>query len=130
MASNFSTTLGYMGIEDAEAEVIRRECQFLDPEVRRRPEILRSLLHPEFVEFGASGRVWDAQSTIDALTSEQDSYEITGTDFRTLRLAPGAILLTFKTRTLERVCLRSSIWILDDGNQWRLRFHQGTVTTE
>lgn len=116
--------------EEVFAEVIRRESQFFDPEVRRHSELLRALLHPDFVEFGASGRIWNTQSIIEALTTEEDPSEITGTDFHAALLAPDVILLTFKTITLERVCLRSSIWMRGDENQWQLRFHQGTVTTE
>jgi hypothetical protein len=117
-----------MDTENSCAEVIRRERLLLDAEVRRQPELLRALLHPEFIEFGASGRTWDLQSTIEALTAEGTNYEITGTDFLALPLAADAILLTFKTTDPGRVCLRSSIWIRSDSGQWLLRFHQGTAT--
>ena len=117
-----------MSIDEACAEVIRRERQFFDPEVRRQPDRLRALLHPEFIEFGASGRIWDFQSTIEALSAEQTAYEILGSDFQALPLAPDAILLTFKTSSPGRVCLRSSIWIRTNSNEWLLRFHQGTIT--
>lgn len=119
-----------MSTEEMCAEVIRRERQLLDPEVRRQSDLVRALLHPEFVEFGASGHIWNAESIIDALTSEQLPNEITATDFRALPLAPDVILLTFKTDSAGRVCLRSSVWIRSDDNQWLLRFHQGTVNIE
>jgi hypothetical protein len=119
-----------MNTEEACAEVVRRERQLLDPEVRRQPELVRVLLHPEFVEFGASSRIWNAESITHALTSEQTAHEITATDFLALPLAPDAILLTFKTETAGRTCLRSSVWIRSEGNKWLLRFHQGTAITE
>jgi len=119
-----------MSTEEACAEVIRRERQLLDVEVRRQPDLVRALLHPEFVEFGASGRIWNADSIIDVLASEQAPDEITATDFLALLLAPDVILLTFKTDSARRACLRSSVWIRSDGEKWLLRFHQGTVITE
>lgn len=119
-----------MSTEELCAEVIRRERLLLDPEVRRQPDRVRALLHPEFVEFGASGRIWNAESITHTLASEQTSYEITATDFLALPLAPDAILLTFKTESAGRACLRSSVWIRSEGNKWLLRFHQGTVITK
>ena len=119
-----------MSAEAACNEVIHRERQLLDPEVRRQPDLMRALLHPQFVEFGASGRTWNVESIIDALTSEQTSHEITATDFLALPLAPDVILLTFKTDSAGRICLRSSVWVRSDDDQWLLRFHQGTVIIE
>lgn len=118
-----------MSNEEACAEIIRRERQLLDPEIRRQPDLVRALLHPEFVEFGASGSIWNAESTIDALASEQTPDEITATDFLASSLAPDVILLTFKSDSASRACLRSSVWIRSDGNKWLLRFHQGTIIT-
>lgn len=40
------------------AEVERLERALLDPSVRADPGRVAALLHPEFVEFGASGTVW------------------------------------------------------------------------
>lgn len=119
-----------MSAEEACNEVIRRERQLLDPEMRRQPDLVRTLLHPEFLEFGASGRIWNAESIIDALTAEQTSHEITATDFLATPLAPDVILLTFKTDSAGQACLRSSVWIQGDGHKWLLRFHQGTVITK
>ena len=119
-----------MTTEEVCAEVIRRERRLLDPEVRRQPELVRALLHPEFFEFGASGRIWNSDSIIGILASEQAPDEIMATDFLALPLSPDAILLTFKTDSAGRACLRSSIWIRGDRNAWLLRFHQGTVITK
>jgi hypothetical protein len=41
---------------------IQGELRLLDPEIRRSPEQVGALLHPEFHEFGASGRRWDRAS--------------------------------------------------------------------
>ena len=120
-------TLDPMSAEEACVEVIRREQQLLDPEVRRQPDLVRALIHPEFVEFGASGRIWDTESIIEALVSEQTHDEIEATDFLAMPLAPDVVLLTFKTDSAGRACLRSSVWIRSDEDKWLLRFHQGTI---
>lgn len=119
-----------MSTDEACSEVIRLERQLLDPEVRRQPDLVRALLHPEFVEFGASGRVWNAESIIDALASAKTSEEMTATDFMAVSLAVDVILLTFKTENTGRTCLRSSVWIRSEGDKWHLRFHQGTIIDE
>lgn len=127
---NIATSSAYplsVSIEEACAEVIRSECLLLDPEVRRSPERVRALLHPDFLEFGASGRVWDIESIIDSLASEKVPIEIVATDFQTTPLNDDVVLLTFKTETSVRVCLRSSTWVKGDNGKWLLRFHQGTI---
>ncbi|MFD7702692.1 DUF4440 domain-containing protein [Streptomyces caelestis] len=50
------------------------ELSLLDhPEVRRSPECVGELLHPDFLEFGASGRIRDRASIIAALAAEHAS---------------------------------------------------------
>ena len=125
--------MGRMGDQDTSAEdpdiaeVVRRELLLLDPAVRASHEGTLGLLHPEFVEFGASGRRWDAES-VSAMMAQaavgEEPVEARG--FAGVRLADDVVLLTFEARRAERVSLRSSIWVRVDA-EWRLRFHQGTV---
>ena len=107
-------------------EVIRLELALLDPAVRVDAEKVRALLHPDFVEFGASGRKWD-RSSIAAVTSGIEE-PIVASDFRATRLGPDAMLLTYRSDTSGRRALRSSIWVRVPGEDWLLRFHQGTLT--
>lgn len=109
-----------------EREVVERELALLDPAVRRDPEKVRALLHDDFVEFGASGHVWD-RTSIAAVTSGTVD-RIAATDFRTVRLGPDAVLVTFRTDNAGRRALRSSVWLRDPDAGWLLRFHQGTLT--
>jgi len=111
--------------EETEA-VIRLERSLLDPHVRRSPEAVRALLHPDFSEFGASGRIWDANSVAASLAAEPGAETLTATDFSGHQLAPGVLLLTFRTERAGVSCLRSSLW-LRPGGRWLLRFHQATV---
>jgi hypothetical protein len=113
-------------IPDAdEQQVAQRELALLDPEVRRDPERMRALLHADFVEFGASGRVWDRTSIVAVTSGTVD--RIVATEFSTARLGPDAILVTFRSDDQGRRALRSSVWIRDGEVGWVLRFHQGTL---
>jgi len=108
-------------------DVVRLERQLLDPAVRRRPDLVRALLHPAFLELGASGRVWDADSVVAALAAAPDGAGVTATDFETVVLAADVVLVTFRTDGGAGRCLRSSVWVRPAGGGWLLRFHQATV---
>jgi len=105
------------------ATVVQCELALLLPEVRRDPERMRALLHPDFVEYGSSGRIWDRASIAVA---SADPEQITAADFVARRLGADAVLLTYRSTRAGREALRSSTWIRDDAGTWLLLFHQGT----
>lgn len=51
-------------------EVVRLEQVPLDPAVRAERDRVAALLHPDFVEHGASGRVWDRDAVVEALPAD------------------------------------------------------------
>ncbi|MDF3142179.1 MULTISPECIES: nuclear transport factor 2 family protein [unclassified Streptomyces] len=113
--------------DSAVKAAIEGELRLLDPEVRRSPELLGSLLHPEFHEFGSSGRRWDWESTVSRLpvdTDPADRYVVTS-EIRGVRLAPDLVHLTFDTEYNGRHAHRSSLW-RRTGDGWQMYFHQGT----
>ncbi len=105
---------------------IAGEVHLLEPDVRASAERLEALLDPEFAEIGASGRLWDRASLIEALTRAAGSTApIEVSDMSGVLLAPGIVHLTFTTDAGGRRAHRSSLWRLhDDG--WRIWFHQAT----
>jgi hypothetical protein len=105
-------------------EVVRRELALLEPDVRADAERVLALLHPEFLEHGASGRVWDRES-ITAVTSGTE-VAIEATDLQTRYLGADAVLVTYRSREPGREALRSSVWLRDPESGWLLLFHQGT----
>ena len=108
------------------------EEELLKPEVRRTADQVGRLLADDFVEFGSSGRVYDKAQIIAALQDEapDPAIRISLTDFSARQLAPGAILVTYRTvwsgpGAPAGYKLRSSIWKLMEG-RWQMVFHQGT----
>ena len=106
------------------------EEQLLDLRVRGDRAALERLLADEFVEFGASGCVFDREAVITALASES-ATEFAVHEFRATALAPDLVLATYRAtartpaRGTERVSLRSSLWV-HRSERWQLLFHQGT----
>ncbi len=103
-------------------EVVRLEIDLLDPAHRGDRGFVERLLHPDFEEFGSSGRHWHRDEIIAAMLTDPTLPPSEPTDFRTVELGPDAILLTYRTRT----ALRSSIWVRTSVG-WQVRFHQGTA---
>ncbi|TLM84152.1 ribonuclease HI family protein [Pseudarthrobacter sp. NamE5] len=107
-----------------EAQVEELERELLGPLVRGDIGRTAVLLHPDFMEFGSSGRVWTRDAMMMAL--EEDPGERTDIEILSVdRIGAEAVLLTYRSYARSGTILRSSLWVLD-GGRWRLRFHQGT----
>ena len=120
--------------EDDERSVraaIAGELRLLEPAVRASAELVSALLDPEFVEFGASGRRYDATSILGVTSSAGAGAEppVRVSDMAGVLLAPGVVHLTYLTDDTRRRVRRSSLWRFTPSG-WRLRFHQGTPTYE
>ncbi|MFE3641188.1 DUF4440 domain-containing protein [Streptomyces sp. NPDC059169] len=113
----------------AVAAAIAGELRLLDPSVRRDPALLAALLHPDFLEFGASGRRWERAAIIESLVREgdadPDAVPIAASRMTGDEIAPGVVHLTFVTDDNGAHAHRSSLWRWSDGS-WRLYFHQAT----
>ena len=112
-----------------ENELLDLEKSLLDPALRTSPEYLEDVLSEGYVEFGASGRVYDRQQAIAAVTATTiDPCTITG--FTTRCLDPDIALVNY--RLIRQPSggepihtLRHSIW-KRIGGHWKILFHQGT----
>ena len=98
---------------------------------RRLPsEEASSLIAADFVEFGASGKVWSKAEIIAAM-SQWAPIERIVEDFRVRELSASICLVTYKVigvtkdRQASPFSLRSSIWRYT-GERWQIVFHQGT----
>lgn len=100
------------------------ERELLRPDVRSDIGRTGVLLHPEFTEIGTSGRLWTRDAMMMSLEESPGSHmelELISVD----RIGAEAVLLVYRSHSRDGAALRSSLWVLD-GEQWRLRFHQGT----
>ena len=50
--------------------MVSAELRLLDPAVRASAAEVSALLHDEFVEYGASGAVWDRTQTVTKLAAD------------------------------------------------------------
>ncbi|MGP9017868.1 nuclear transport factor 2 family protein [Streptomyces sp. BR1] len=115
------------GFIPAVEAAIESELRLLDPDVRSSPELMGSYLHPEFTEFGASGRRWDRASILAVPASEVTNWvrPVTTSHMTGVQLAPDLVHLTFDTEYNGRLAHRSSLWRHTDAG-WLLYFHQAT----
>jgi hypothetical protein len=116
--------------EDIRAAVTG-ELRLLEPAVRGSAAEVEALLHPEFFEFGASGRHWDRPSMVAALLAGEitDDAAPDVTELAGVRLADDLVQVTYVSRRADSTAVRrSSLWRRLDG-QWQLYFHQGTRLT-
>jgi hypothetical protein len=104
------------------------EESILDPAVRADPARLRALLTPEFMEFGASGRVFDRDGIVATLAAERPRTARQARGFKVRLVAPGAALTTWRVQRDDGVeTLRSSVWQQQADGRWLMVFHQGTL---
>ncbi|MEU4466682.1 MULTISPECIES: nuclear transport factor 2 family protein [unclassified Streptomyces] len=107
------------------------ELALLTPKVRRSPEQVGALLHPDFHEFGASGRHWSRAAIIASLaaTTEPGDRPVAVSALRGVQLAPDLVHLTYDTEYDGSRAHRSSLWRRTEG-RWLLWFHQATPFSE
>lgn len=108
---------------DVEA-VVELEQELLDPGVRGDYGQLAFLLHPEYREIGASGRLWGREELIEELVAapgSQARFELVDA----VPLGSDLVQVVYRTVNGSGSALRSSLWQRTEG-RWRLRFHQGT----
>ena len=107
------------------------EVELHHPGTRCSPSRLDALLHPQFHEIGRSGRAYDRETVLGFLASLSEHPPVVSEGFEVALLAPQVALLTYRSAhrradgTLHLHTHRSSVWV-QDGGDWRLRYHQGT----
>ena len=121
-------------MNELEKIIYEHENSLLQPEVRKSKEMLNNLLAADFQEFGGSGLIYDKQSVLERLPSNTNVVEYQVSDFRARIIAEDIVLATFKIErtinaTEKATSLRSSLWRREE-NDWRIFFHQGTLTKE
>lgn len=83
------------------------------------------VLHPEYKEFGQSGRIYTYENFAGNRLTDDSEYDIT--EFAVMELADDSRLCTYVlvNQTTGAKSNRSSVWVLHEGD-WKMIFHQGT----
>ncbi len=106
-------------------QLLDLERLLLDPDARHSDKNLEELLHPDFIEFGSSGKVYNRKMMIEMMTQEV-SAAVVIRDFEVRTLSPDTALVTYRSIGQSgQEARRSSIWVKDNGD-WQVTFHQGT----
>jgi hypothetical protein len=101
------------------------EERLLHPDRETDRKELTSLLAPEFKEFCTSGRIFNINQLMSALTSSS-ARSATMSHFYVTPLGEGAALATYHITTANSTSHHSSIWV-KRGDKWQMLFHQGTI---
>lgn len=112
--------------DDGVQQAVEGELALLRPQVRSSAQA-GELLHPDFVEFGSSGRVWTRPEIVAAMAGELSlaGVELVVSGMGGTRLADDAVHLTYRTERDGVAVARSSVW-RRTGDRWQIWFHQGT----
>jgi hypothetical protein len=118
-------------LRDLSEHLLALETELQNAAVRGSEGRLCELLAPDFREFGRSGRAYTRFSTLSSLALETHTDKTEIEDFAVARLSDTIALATYRgirfTIGGDRLYTnRSSIWRLDEDDNWRMVFHQGT----
>jgi hypothetical protein len=108
--------------DDDVAHVLELERELQAPECRGNRARVTALLAEDFLEIGASGRIWDRVATLDLLDSEPAdaaAIEIRGLTGRVI--GDGFILVRWDSHRARRTSLWRRV-----ATGWHLVHHQGT----
>lgn len=110
-------------------DVVALERELLAPSTRRDGARLNELLHPEFVEVGASGRRWTRAEMVEALVADPASGEVEVDDVVASVVSDDVVLVTSTSCRGTASSHRASLWVRRGGS-WAVRHHQGTPVAE
>lgn len=112
------------------AEVLKLERELQTAECRRDRTRVSVLLAEDFVEVGASGRVWDRSSALELLGAESgDDAVIEVHDLTGRVIGDGFVMARWDSDRGGRRARRTSLWRHEPAG-WRLVHHQGTLLGE
>jgi hypothetical protein len=117
--------------DEIAGELKRLEEALLSPDVRRSRARLDALLADDFVEYGASGRIYDKPAIL-GMTGKAYDGQLSLHAFSAMALAPTVALVRYRSLLRradgrESHALRCSVWSSTEQG-WKLVFHQGTPT--
>lgn len=107
------------------------ETELHKDETRHDQQRMKTLLHPDFIEFGRSGTRYTRADILKEFAQGDVLPLIQSHNFELVVLGDDVVLLTYVSAHVNaggnshRQTLRSSIWVRTQAG-WQMRFHQGT----
>jgi hypothetical protein len=108
--------------------LLKLEMSLWLQETRFNYKYMDGILHPDFMEFGKSGKTYykkDILNNMDGIIKAKLPFK----NLKVKQIGEGAFLLTYQAELIENnqsvLTNRSSIWI--SGKTFQLLFHQGTL---
>jgi len=109
--------------------IIEMELKLLDKNVRNDKNELNKCISKDFIEYGASGKLYTYNETLQLSSNEEKQIEYKILKMDAKRLSKNIILLLYtieiKRENENIITNRSSIWKKEFGS-WKIIFHQGT----
>lgn len=121
--------LGSGVVTETEEQLRGLEESLWESAARFDPTHMEQVLHPDFLEFGRSGRTYTRS---ECLAMERTEILAELRDFVVHPVDHDTVLVTYVSvvrGATPQVSNRSSLWLRKDG-RWLLRFHQGTPVPE
>jgi hypothetical protein len=119
-------------METIERDLFRLEQELINAAGPEGGKRLAALLADDFVEVGASGRVYSRVECLAELAAAPRRLILRLEDFRVRPLGSDSALVTYTVHLQDegaddsRLTRRSSLWARDSSG-WRVLYHQGTT---
>ena len=111
-------------------QILKYENDFFSKDFCNNIENLNIRIHDDFIEFGKSGQVFHKNTIIEYLKNLDKDRNIEISSFKIKNINEDLVMATYISyeKEIDTKALRSSIWKREHSD-WKLYFHQGTVTT-
>ncbi len=114
---------------ELEKLILEYENDFFRKDFCKSIQNLDKRIHDEFREFGKSGMLFKKSSIVEFLSNLDTDRDIEIIDFGIKKINDDLIMANYisNEKDLGIHALRTSVWV-KDGVDWKIYFHQGTVT--
>lgn len=107
------------------------EESFFSKEFCENEEKLRERIHPDYLEYGLSGKVYRFEEELNYLMNLDKDRPLSITKYTQEYLSDDVILVHYESceQDTGNCALRTSIW-KKVGDHWQIYFHQGSKIRE
>ncbi|MGT2906661.1 nuclear transport factor 2 family protein [Streptococcus dentiloxodontae] len=106
-------------------KLFQLEQGFLNPSSQSNQDWLNRTIHDDFIEIGKSGRIYNKQEVIAALTDRKTGEIAEMLKFDCRQIDRKTWLVHYQTKHSALSAYRTSIWLTDEADP-QLYFHQAT----